>query len=384
MKRKIWSALTAFAVVACLGFSVFAVAFAVSANDSKTVRLVSMDYIENSLLPLIEQKIEKGSVESIRDTITAINQTLDHLNSTAAVQTTDIAALTKEIESLKGKVDSLQQANPGSGADIGDQGALNALVALLISRIETLEAGMSQLNADVSGMKETVQSIVQRTDKLENTVAALTSYVSSEMNALNGKITVNSETLKTLSEKAATMETGFASVNSEYQALTKAYNAMLERYTDMESAESTDRAQLAQMKLQLESTAKTLSEMESDYGKMVDAYNEYAKTLASLKLSAENGSGAFTAIYLKQGEMLSCAGLPTDVVEFIVRRGTVAVVSSIPTQGLLDLTDGVELLNNKLVTECHYMMLVGGSGGCGIVSLVGDAWILVRGEYEIG
>ena len=76
MKRKIWSALTAFAVVACLGFSVFAVAFAVSANDSKTVRLVSMDYIENSLLPLIEQKIEKGSVEIIRDTITAITNNL--------------------------------------------------------------------------------------------------------------------------------------------------------------------------------------------------------------------------------------------------------------------------------------------------------------------
>ena len=379
MKRKLWSILTAFSVVACLSFSIFAVAFAVNANDSKTVRLVSMDYIENSLLPLIEQKIEKGSVESIRDTITAINNTLDHLNAATASQTTTISGLQSEIDAIKTKIASLEQSGAGNGTDveIGDQAVLNAIVELLVSRIETLENGMTQLNT-------TVQSISQRTGVLENTVAALTVYVNNEVEALYGKITVNSDTLATLSEKASTMEAGFSSVKGEYQALADAYTAMLEHYSSMESDKSADRADLAQMKLQLENTAKTLSAMETDYSKMVDAYNEYAKTLAALKLSSDNGSGAFTAIYLKQGEMLTCSGLPTDVVEFIVRRGTVAVVSAVPTQGILDLTDGVELLSNKIADECHYMMLVGGSNGSGVISLVGDAWILVRGEYEIG
>ena len=82
-KNKIFLIVMAFCVMLSIGISVFAVAYA-AADDGKTVQLVTLDYIENSLMKQIEEKIRPGSVESMKESIGQINQMLDYLNTQTA------------------------------------------------------------------------------------------------------------------------------------------------------------------------------------------------------------------------------------------------------------------------------------------------------------
>ena len=381
-KNKIFLIVMAFCVMLSIGISVFAVAYA-AADDGKTVQLVTLDYIENSLMKQIEEKIRTGSVESMKESIGQINQMLDYLNTQTAANAgglqsvqTDLSDLRALLQTLDGKVTTLEQK--------AEQTALREQLDALIVRLETLEGTYSILTEDVASLKDSVGGVLNKVTVLEGTVTELKTNCESSISQLFGKISANEESISALESSAAAMKSSMETAKGEIAELNASYSVMLSRITTLEEEASTDRAALAEMKFALETIKTKINDMSGDYGAIVDAYNEYTKTIAALRAASDGGAASFSAIFLKQGEMLSCAGLSGDTMEIIVRRGDVVVHSPIATQGLIDLTDSVELLNGKKVPEYHYVMLVGGSDGRGIVSQNGDAWILVRGEYEIG
>ncbi len=382
-KRKVLPVLSAAAVVISICFSIFAVAYVASADNSATVRLVSMDYIEQTLMPLIDDKISQGSVANMQETISAINKTIDYLNGQVSQNTTDISSLESEIANLKEAMKTVQE-EMDLLKDTSDQGAISGAFTALKERVDALEQTVAVLTQDVTSLKGSMSSVIDRVSALEGTVSSLKSYAEEQIAALTGRVSVNEQNITALSTVAETMKGDLNTVKSQYSALNASYNALNQRYAALESDNTTQRSELAQMKSLLITMENKLAGMTHDYGELVDAYNDYTKTLAALKEATGNGSMSFSAIFLKEGEKLTFAGLPGDTMELIVRRGDVAVVSPYPTQGLLDVTDSTELLNGKNVPTYHYMLLVGGSDGRGIVSVTGDAWILVRGDYEIG
>ena len=381
-QRKILSVLCALAVMVSICLSVFAVAYVASADNQTTVRLVSMEYIEQTLLPSIEDKIQQGSTENMQETLAAINKTIDYLNGQVASNSGSIGALESDIATLKDALKDIED-EMSLVKDLADQGAISGVFEALKQRVEALEQTVSILNQDVSGLKESMNGVNASVGSLQESVQSLKQYAEAQIAALSGKVNVNAEGLAALNTASETMKNELATIKSEYTALSAAYNTLSQRYVTLENDNTTQRSELAQMKTTLGAMETKLSNMTQDYGELVEAYNDYTKTLAALKDAAGEGSASFAAIFLKEGETLNFTGLPSDTLELIVRRGDVTVVSPYPTQGVLDITDSVELLDGKAVPTYHYMMIVGGSDGRGVVSVTGDAWILVRGAYEI-
>ncbi|MBE6673278.1 MAG: hypothetical protein E7599_07150 [Ruminococcaceae bacterium] len=382
-KSKILPIVLALAVTVSIGISVFALAYAAAADDTKKVQLVTLDYIENSLMQQIDDKIKVGSVESMKETVDAINATLDYLNTQVANNAGSVQAVSTELTSVKALITSLEERVSA----LADQSALTALqqqLEALQQRVATLEGTCSVLTQDVSALKESLSGIAGRVSGLESSISSLKTYCESSLTQLSGKISTNEQSITTLTDTATELKGAADTIRSELALLTASYDAMLTRVTSLESQAGNDRTDLMQMKLTLSSLQGKIDDMSGDYGEIIDAYNEYTKTIAALRAASDGGNASFSAIFLKEGEMLTCSGLPSDTMEIIVRRGNVKVNSPIPTQGILDMTDSVEILNGKKVLEYHYLILVGGGDGRGIVSQSGDAWILVRGEYEIG
>ena len=382
-KNKILPIVLALATTVSIGISVFAVAYAATADDTKKVQLVTLDYIENNLMQQIDEKIKLGSVESMQESIVAINSTLDYLNTQVATNASGIHGVTEEIPAIRNLITALENRVTELGSQ-KDLEALREQITNLTQRLESLEGTCAVLTQDVLELKESAGSVSLKLTELENSMKELKDYCQSGILQLSGQITASQETIAAFENTATELKTAVDTVKGELNSYSASYAAMLSRLNTLETQSGTDRAELMQLKMTLVSLEKTISDMSGDYGEIIDAYNEYTKTIAALRAAADGGNASFSAIFLKQGEILTCAGLPSDTMEIIVRRGSVAVTSPIPTQGILDITDSVELLNGKKVTEYHYLMLVGGSDGRGVVSLSGDAWILVRGEYEIG
>ncbi len=99
-----------------------------------------------------------------------------------------------------------------------------------------------------------------------------------------------------------------------------------------------------------------------------------AKDLDSLK---------YTVVFLAKGQKLMATGAETSSLEVILRAGTVVAVSPFNDQGIADLTSSKELYNNDPLVKNNYCIIPRGSDGRGIFAENGDAYILVRGEYEI-
>jgi len=100
-------------------------------------------------------------------------------------------------------------------------------------------------------------------------------------------------------------------------------------------------------------------------------------------LSGNTGNSAsniYQVVELTYGKKI----LAKNSLELILRPGGSAiVVSPVATQGISDLTSGTELLNNTNLSENHSCLIPRGDGR-GILITSEKAYIMIRGEYEIG
>lgn len=91
----------------------------------------------------------------------------------------------------------------------------------------------------------------------------------------------------------------------------------------------------------------------------------------------------YSVVFLTNGQKLMATGAETTSLEVILRAGSVVAVSPFDDQGVADLTSSKELYNNDPLVKNNYCIIPRGSDGRGITAVNGDAYILVRGEYEI-
>ena len=74
-----------------------------------------------------------------------------------------------------------------------------------------------------------------------------------------------------------------------------------------------------------------------------------------------------------------------SICEFIVRPGSrVAVISPFPSQGVADITNGIEVLGGENVSINAYCLIPRGADGRGLTVLSEKAYIMIRGDYTIG
>ncbi len=95
---------------------------------------------------------------------------------------------------------------------------------------------------------------------------------------------------------------------------------------------------------------------------------------------ADNAKVGYEVITLTQGQTLTAKG----ALELILRPGGAATVKSdILENGIADLSNAAELLNGEEVPINAYC-LIPRADGRGIVCVSETAYVMVRGEYEIG
>ncbi len=90
---------------------------------------------------------------------------------------------------------------------------------------------------------------------------------------------------------------------------------------------------------------------------------------------------SYTLLELGEGECVYA----DSVLEFIVRPGSeVEVISPFESQGIADITNGIEYLDGDEVIKNAYCIIPRGGDGRGIRVTNEKSYILVRGEYTIG
>ena len=91
--------------------------------------------------------------------------------------------------------------------------------------------------------------------------------------------------------------------------------------------------------------------------------------------------GTYELLELTAGQTVLC----DSAVEIIVRPGSlVTVVSPFEAQGIADITNGNELLNNIEIPINAYCIIPRGKDGRGFYVHSENAYIMIRGEYTIG
>ncbi len=108
--------------------------------------------------------------------------------------------------------------------------------------------------------------------------------------------------------------------------------------------------------------------------------DEANKKLTELNTSgtAAEGIGQYEVVFLEQGSKLM-AKTPCEI---ILRTGS-AIAVSIISNGLNDITEGTEILNASEIPLYHALLVPRGNDGRGIQITSPDAYVMVRGEYEI-
>lgn len=98
-------------------------------------------------------------------------------------------------------------------------------------------------------------------------------------------------------------------------------------------------------------------------------------------LETSQASNTYTLLELEQGQIVTA----NSICEFIVRPGSkVSAVSPFPAQGIADITNGIEVLADELISINAYCLIPRGDDGRGIMVLSEKAYVMIRGDYTIG
>lgn len=126
-------------------------------------------------------------------------------------------------------------------------------------------------------------------------------------------------------------------------------------------------------------STEIITMLQSTLTKAESKISELEKKLADGGNTGEASvSSGYEVVYMKKGAKM----LAKTPCEIILRTGS-AIVVSITANGLNDITSGDELLNAVSVPLYHCLLVPRGDDGRGIQVTSNDAYVMVRGEYEI-
>ncbi len=128
-----------------------------------------------------------------------------------------------------------------------------------------------------------------------------------------------------------------------------------------------------------ENATEIITMLQSTLTKAEGKISELENKLTDGGTSGETAvSSGYEVVYMKKGAKL----LAKTPCEIILRTGS-AIIVSITSNGLNDITNGDELLNAVSVPLYHCLLVPRGNDGRGIQITSNDAYVMVRGEYEI-
>ena len=120
--------------------------------------------------------------------------------------------------------------------------------------------------------------------------------------------------------------------------------------------------------------AKKITDLNS---KLLELEKKHTELLTKVE---SGGSSTYEVVFLNQGDKIMT---PTGC-EIILRTGSAIIVSPFADQGLSDITDGLDLLNEFSVPKNHNLIGPRGGDGRGImVTSEGGAYVMVRGGYSV-
>ena len=102
-------------------------------------------------------------------------------------------------------------------------------------------------------------------------------------------------------------------------------------------------------------------------------------TVTNPEQSEDDSVQVYTILELKRGEIL----VAEEICELVLRAGTATVMTSYVDQGLLDCTDGCELLAGNDVPQNHFVLIPRGGDGRGITVTSDVAFVMVKGAYSV-
>ncbi len=88
--------------------------------------------------------------------------------------------------------------------------------------------------------------------------------------------------------------------------------------------------------------------------------------------------GQYEVVHMNKGAKL----IAKSPCELILRSGS-GIVVSITSNGINDFSDGTELMNAEEIPLYHGLLIPRGNDGRGIQITSNEAYVMVRGEYEI-
>ncbi|MBE6613632.1 MAG: hypothetical protein E7632_14190 [Ruminococcaceae bacterium] len=134
-------------------------------------------------------------------------------------------------------------------------------------------------------------------------------------------------------------------------------------------------AKIAEMEKKVNAFSMQMSAQAAEITQLKAENAALKEEIANREAEAAEG---WQVIYLEQGAKL----LAKSPMEVILRTGT-AIVVSITSNGINDITDGTELYNAVEVPTFHCLLVPRGDDGRGIQVTSEGAYIMVRGEHEI-
>lgn len=140
---------------------------------------------------------------------------------------------------------------------------------------------------------------------------------------------------------------------------------------------------LAELTAKISEIAKENATLKTDRDSLNDSLILANAKLESLEkqlneLKNAPSASVYEIVCLKKGQKL----LATEPCDLILRSGS-AIIVSISTNGVNDLTDGSELMNAASAPLYHSLLVPRGNDGRGVQVTSTEAYIMVRGGYQI-
>ncbi len=136
---------------------------------------------------------------------------------------------------------------------------------------------------------------------------------------------------------------------------------------------------MTQVNTAIEASGHQITESD-DAVPVVSDEAEDAKSVDGME-NASSADATYTLLELTKGQTV----MADSICEFIVRPGSnVCAVSPFPSQGIADITNGIEVLNGEKISINAYCLIPRGSDGRGMTVISDKAYIMIRGDYTIG
>lgn len=136
-------------------------------------------------------------------------------------------------------------------------------------------------------------------------------------------------------------------------------------------------------KIEKEVTDKVLAALKENEAEIPADEPETQEPAVEPTPSVDLSGLKYTVIHLTKGQKLFANGESTESLEVILRAGDAVSVSPFKDQGVADLTASTQLLDGDKFVKNNYCIIPRGQDGRGLEIISDEAYLLVRGVYEV-